>query len=92
MKETRNFVLRGNICYSLDPTTLETIEAGYLVCEDGTSAGVYRELPEQYAGWPLKDFGDRLIIPGLTDLHPVSYTHLDVYKRQEHEREEEKRL
>ena len=69
MKETRNFVLRGNICYSLDPTTLETIEAGYLVCEDGTSAGVYRELPEQYAGWPLKDFGDRLIIPGLTDLH-----------------------
>ena len=69
MKETRNFVLKGHICYSLNPTKLETIEAGYLVCEDKKSAGVYRELPEQYAGWPLEDFGDRLIIPGLTDLH-----------------------
>ncbi len=69
MSETQNFILRGDICYSLSPTELETVERGYLVCEDGRSAGVYSELPEQYAGWPVTDYGDNLIIPGLVDLH-----------------------
>ena len=40
-----------------------------MVCEDGRSAGVYKELPQIYAGFPLTDYGDRMIVPGLTDLH-----------------------
>ena len=69
MSKTQNFILRGDICYSLSPTELETVERGYLVCENGRSAGVYRELPESYAGWPVTDYGNCLIIPGLVDLH-----------------------
>ena len=50
-----NFVLKGNICYSQDAQTLVTVEQGYLVCLEGRSAGVYRELPQEYAAFPLKD-------------------------------------
>lgn len=63
------FVLKGSICYSQDPHTLVCMEEGYLVCADGTSAGVYKELPQMYAGLPLTDYGERIIVPGLTDLH-----------------------
>lgn len=63
------FVLKGNICYSHNVRRLECMEQGYLVCEDGRSAGVYKELPQIYAGFPLTDYGDRMIVPGLTDLH-----------------------
>lgn len=67
--EKRNFVLKGNLCYSLDQTTLRVVEHGYLVCENGKSAGVYEELPEAYQGYPVIDHGDDIIIPGLVDLH-----------------------
>ncbi|MEY8352433.1 amidohydrolase family protein [Lachnospiraceae bacterium 54-53] len=64
-----NFVLKGNICYSEDVRRLLTVEQGYLVCRSGKSAGVFKELPEEYGDYPLEDRGDVLIIPGLTDLH-----------------------
>ena len=64
-----DFVLKGNICYSRSPSELETAEAGYLVCVDGRSAGVYEKLPDIYRELPVTDHGDRLIIPGLVDLH-----------------------
>lgn len=64
-----SFVLKGDICYSKDPKTLETVKDGYLVSVEGVSAGVYRTLPETYRNLPLKDYSGRLVIPGLTDLH-----------------------
>ena len=48
---------------------LEICENGYLVCEEGKVKGVYPALPDTYAGIPVKDYGDRLLIPGLSDLH-----------------------
>lgn len=66
---TKDFVLKGNICYSKDIHTLKVVEQGYLVCVDGRSAGVYRELPQRYKGLPLEDYGERLLVPGLVDLH-----------------------
>ena len=65
----RTFVLKGTICYSNSLTELSITENGYLVCEDGRCAGVFDELPEKFAGISCTDFGDKLIIPGLTDLH-----------------------
>ena len=65
----RTFVLKGTICYSNSLTELSITENGYLVCEDGRCAGVFDELPEKFAGISCTDFGDELIIPGLTDLH-----------------------
>lgn len=63
------FVLKGQICYSTGPESLVTAENSYLVCENGRSAGVFRELPQKYQAFPQKDWGDCLILPGLSDLH-----------------------
>jgi len=64
-----SFVLKGHICHSRDRKTIDTYENHYLVCEDGLCTGIFPELPSRYAGLPLTDYGDRLIIPGLIDLH-----------------------
>jgi guanine deaminase len=69
MTGDKNFVLKGNICYSEDMNLLRTVEQGYLVCLEGKSEGVFKELPEQFLDLPLTDWGDRMIIPGLIDLH-----------------------
>lgn len=64
-----SFVLKGHICQSLDRAHLQVRENHYLVCVEGRCAGVYPILPAKYRGLPMTDFGDRLIIPGMTDLH-----------------------
>lgn len=67
--KNQNFILKGNIIYSKDKTELTVKENAYLVCEDGVCAGIFEALPEKYADLPLKDYGECLIIPGMTDLH-----------------------
>ena len=82
------FILKGNIVYSRSAEELEICEHGYLVCENGRVKGVYQTLPFVYGGIPITDYEDRLIIPGLVDLHvhapQYSYRGLgiDVYKGQ----------
>lgn len=63
------FTVKGNICYTRDSKTLEVMEKGYILCEEGKSIGVYPQLPKAYEGIPCEDYGDALIIPGLVDLH-----------------------
>ncbi len=65
----RAFVLKGNIIYSENKEHLKLIEQGYLVCENGLSQGVYENLPEEYKGLPLVDYGNKIIVPGLSDIH-----------------------
>ena len=67
--DTKSFVLAGNVCYSVSPREVSCTDHGYVVCVDGKSAGVFSELPERYAGLPLVDCGDQLIIPGMSDIH-----------------------
>jgi guanine deaminase len=63
------FVIRGDICYSRNLSRLETFAGGYLVCLEGKSAGAFPRLPEEYRSLPLIDYGGKLVVPGLTDLH-----------------------
>ena len=65
----KDFVLKGNICYSINSSELVTTENAYVVCKNGKSCGVFEALPEEYADLPLMDYSDKLIIPGLIDLH-----------------------
>ncbi len=67
--KTGSFVLKGDLCYSLDRDHLKAVENGYLVCVDGVSAGTFDRLPEEYRALPLKDYTGKLIVPGLVDLH-----------------------
>ena len=69
MKQDQTFALKGNLIYTKEIGSMEIREQHYLVCKNGMAEGIYRELPEQYREIPVEDFGDRLIIPGLTDLH-----------------------
>ena len=64
-----SFVLKGNICQTTSPQALDLHEKAYVVCVDGVSKGIFHNLPEEYAGLPLCDYGDSLIFPGMVDLH-----------------------
>lgn len=65
----RNYVIKSNICYSESSNKLCIVENGYLICEENKCAGVFAELPEKYKFFPLLDYSDQLVIPGLVDLH-----------------------
>ena len=65
----KSFVLKGNICQTLTPNTLDLRERAFAVCVDGVSQGVFDVLPEEYADLPVVDYGDCLIFPGMVDLH-----------------------
>ena len=64
-----NFVLKGHICQSQDRTHLGIRENHYLVCVEDRCAGVYPILPAKYRSLPMTDYGDKLIMPGMVDLH-----------------------
>lgn len=62
-------ILKGNIVSAPELGKLEVTEHGYLVAEDGMIAGVFSELPEQYATAAVEDCGDALIVQSFADLH-----------------------
>ena len=65
----RNYVIKGDICYSKSRSEFCIVENGYAVCENGVCAGVYEKLPEKYEAFPCYDYEHKIIIPGLVDLH-----------------------
>ena len=65
----KTYVLKGNICYSKSTSQLCIVENGYVVCENGICLGVYEQLPECFADFTCYDYTDKIIIPGLIDLH-----------------------
>ena len=64
-----SFVLRGGIAFSEGQKSIKTYYRGYLVCVEGKCMGAFPILPDQYKGLQLYDYGERLIIPGMIDLH-----------------------
>ena len=64
-----SFVIKGNICQTMNPKELDLHENAYVVCVDGISKGIFDTLPAEYADLPLYDYGDALIFPGMVDLH-----------------------
>lgn len=65
----QKYVIKGNICYSKTSKELCIVENGYAVCDNGICAGVYETLPECYEAFPQYDYTDKIVIPGLCDLH-----------------------
>lgn len=63
------FALKGNIFYTPVLGQLAVYPQSYLVCDNGVVAGIFQELPPQYANIPVEDYGSKLILPGLVDLH-----------------------
>ncbi len=65
----KNFVLKGDICFSNDKNIINTAENSYAICVDSVCKGVFSDIPQDYCNLPVLDYTDKLIIPGLTDLH-----------------------
>jgi guanine deaminase len=63
------FAIKGNIIFAKEPKELTIHANQYLVCRDGQVDGIYEELPEALREIPLMDYGNQIIMPGLTDLH-----------------------
>ena len=62
-------ILKGTIVSAPALGRLEITPGGYLAAEEGRITGVWPVLPERYAGAPVEDFGDALILQSFTDLH-----------------------
>lgn len=64
-----SFVLYGDIAYSNSNRLLNTNKDSYLVVINGVVEGIYKELKEEHKSLKLINYKDKLIIPGLIDLH-----------------------
>ena len=63
-------ILKGNILSAAAPDRLDTIPGGYLAVDDnGTVAYAGAVLPACYAGAPVEDWGDALILQSFADMH-----------------------
>ena len=65
----KDFILKGQIIDSAGPELLRCRENSYIVVTEGLCRGVFPALPEQYAALPVTDFGNQMILPGMSDLH-----------------------
>lgn len=63
------FAWKGQIYHTNEKRELEIFENSWVLCEEGICKGVFKELPEDWKDAGITDFGDRIIIPGLMDLH-----------------------
>lgn len=62
-------ILKGNVIYTENSDVFSIVENGYIVVCGNFVEGVYKELPERYKDEKIRDYGDKLIIPGFVDLH-----------------------
>ena len=62
-------IIKGQVCQSRSADELEISRDSYLIVVQGVCQGVFPEIPERYAGLPVTDFGDCLVLPGMCDLH-----------------------
>ena len=72
-------VYRAHILYTKERTCFEVMENGYIAVEDGCVAGVAADLQSLGCeGDEIVDFGDRLLIPAMNDMH----VHAPQYRNQ----------
>jgi len=62
-------IFKGNIVFTKTPQKFSFYENGYIIVENSKVKAMTSSLPEAYKSLPIKDYGDKLIIPGFVDLH-----------------------
>ena len=62
-------ILKGNIIFTQTPEKFQVYKDSYIVSIQGKVEGIYKVLPKKYENCLIKDYGNRLIIPGFIDLH-----------------------
>ena len=62
-------IIKGNIISAAEFGELEITENGYLIAENGKIKGVCQELPREYEGVQIEDYGDALVMQSFADMH-----------------------
>ena len=63
-------IYRANILHTPTPDAFQVLERGYVIVSDeGRVERLCPTLPDDLRGVPVTDFGDRLLIPAMNDLH-----------------------
>lgn len=62
-------IIKGNIAFSVSPDEINYYPDSYIVIGNGVTEGIIKQLPQDTSGFRLLDYGDKLIIPGFSDLH-----------------------
>lgn len=60
---------KGNILFTKQSNRFEVIANGYIAVENGCVTAVYDHFPDELQNAEVVDYGDRLIIPAMNDLH-----------------------
>lgn len=68
-------IIKGNFFDCAQDRQLRVRCGAYCVVKDRVTEGIFDELPEKYTGVQVTDYGDRMIMPALVDLH----THASQY-------------
>ncbi len=72
-------IYQANILFTPTPDAFQVLERGFIVVNDaGIVEGVFDQLTEEYQSLPVNDFGDKLLIPAMNDLH----VHAPQYRNQ----------
>lgn len=63
-------IYHANILHTPTPSAFEIIPGGYLAVDgEGRVEGLYSSVPDHLAGVRVVDYGDKLLIPAMCDLH-----------------------
>lgn len=65
----RNLVIKGDIVFTKERGKFTIFEDSYLYIEDGKVKSISNSLENIYKDYTLKDYSDKIIIPGFVDLH-----------------------
>lgn len=71
-------IYKAHILFTKVKDKFEIIENGYIAVENGRIEGVYAHLPEHLKDVEIVDFGDKLLIPAMNDMH----VHAPQYRNQ----------
>ncbi len=71
-------VYKAHILFTKERTKFEVVENGYIAVEGGRVTGVYEQLPDELKDTAVTDFGDKLLIPAMNDMH----VHAPQYRNQ----------
>ncbi|MDO4567542.1 MAG: amidohydrolase family protein [Clostridia bacterium] len=66
---TDTYIVHGDIIHAPALDAIEHIPDGYVAVRGGRVAGIYGELPAEYAHMPLHDYRGRLVTQALCDMH-----------------------
>jgi guanine deaminase len=62
-------IFKGDIVFTPTKEEFQTHKNSYIVVEEGKIVGIYKDLEDRYKDYPIKDFTNKMIIPGFVDLH-----------------------